>query len=217
VTQQDGPVLKVPWYTKPGGILFIHILRVVLLGFVLGPLVSTLALYFEEPAVTLPSAFLVGLFCGVLGAAGRKLPPTPKGRYILPLCFVWVLLPAFFPFLFVCNLSGISLSALRFLPSVYFTGLLSGYLCRERRRTDSVRFVAAGWAVFSLLLLPPLAHIGYGAIQDMIYAAERGHGFERVGGFSSTNLKPYDPRVPDAITPRLEEPATFIIPFLEQI
>jgi phosphate transport system substrate-binding protein len=211
VTQQNGPVNKAPWYTKPGGILFIHCMRVIFLGFVLGPLATSFALLFEVPAVTLSLAFLGGILFGGISAAWRKLPPTPAGRYILPLCFAWVLLPAFVPFIFVSSLSGVALSAVRFLPFVYVIGLLAGYAGRERRRTDRVRFGAAGWAVLGFLLLLPTVHIGYGIFQDRAYAAKRGHGFERAGGYSSTDLKPYDPRVTDAITPRLDTPATFLI------
>jgi phosphate transport system substrate-binding protein len=211
VAQQNGPVKKAPWYTKPGGILFIHFLRVVFFGFILGPHATSIALHFEEPLVTLPRAFLGGILFGGVSAAWRKLPPTPAGRYILPLCFAWVLLPAFFPFLIVSAFSDASLSALRFLPFVYVIGLLAGFAGNERRRADRVRFGATGWAVLGVLLLLPTVHIGYGTFQDRIYAAKRGHGFERVGGYSSTDMKPYDPRVVNAITPRLDLPATFLI------
>ncbi|MDR2670086.1 MAG: substrate-binding domain-containing protein [Desulfovibrio sp.] len=211
MTQQDSPVQATPFDAKSGRIEFLHILRVVFLGFILGPLTASFALYFKAPAITFPSAFLVGLIFGVLCVAGRRLPPTPAGRYILPLCFAWVLFPAFFPFFFASDFSGVGLSALRFLPYVYIFGLSAGYVGCERRRADRIRFGAAGWAVFGALLMVPLVHICCGTIQDREYAAKRGHGFERVGGFSSTDLRPYDPRVPDAITPRLEEPSIFVI------
>ncbi|SBW03706.1 conserved membrane hypothetical protein [uncultured delta proteobacterium] len=211
MAQQDGTASKTPWYQKPGGILFIHFLRVVLLGYIAGPLVTSFAVAFEEPAVTLPLALAGGLVFGGLGTVGKNLPPDVPGRYLLPLCFAWVLFPAFFPFILISSFSGAALSALRFLPSVYIFGLLTGYVACERRRADRVRFGAMGWAVFGVLLALPLVHIGYGAYQDATYAAKRGHGFERVGGFSSTDLKPYDPRVPDAITLRLGEPAAFVI------
>jgi phosphate transport system substrate-binding protein len=211
VAQQDEPVLKKTWYTKPGGIMFIHCLRVVFLGYVLGPLASSFALYFDDPAVTLPLAFLGGIIFGALGTTGRRLPPTLAGRYILPLCFAWVLLPAFYPYFIVSAFGGASLNALRFLPEVYVVGLLAGYMGCGMQRADRVLFGATGWAAFGFFLLLPLAHIGSGAYQDWTYAAKRGHGFERAGGFSSTDLKPYDPRVAGSITPRPDEPATFTI------
>jgi hypothetical protein len=101
MTQQDGRVQKTRRHTKPGGILFVHIVRVVFLGFVLGPLTATLSLFFEEPAVTLPSAVMAGLIFGVLSVAGWRFPSTSTGRYILPLCFAWVLLPALSSFFFM--------------------------------------------------------------------------------------------------------------------
>jgi phosphate transport system substrate-binding protein len=208
---QKEALLKTPWHKKPGGLLFIHFLRTVLVGFILGPLASSLAAFSGESAIALPLALLCGFVCGRLCLLGRELPLTLAGRYVLPLCFIWVLALAFFPFALLASLSGAVLSALRFLPGVYILGLLAGYVFFERRRADKVRFSAWAWAIFVFLLLPPLIYIGHGVHQDRTYAAKRGHGFERAGGFSSTDLKPYDPRVPDALTPRLETPAAFSI------
>ena len=209
-TERNGAP-KIPWYAKPGGILFLHFLRTTLAGFIIGPLAASFALFFETVAVTLPLAFLTGVLFGGLSTAGRVLPPGAAGRYLLPLGFSWIMIPAFFPFIFVASFGGAILSALRFLPAAYVMGLLMGYVVFERRRRDRVAFPRAGWVLFGLLLLLPAGCMAYGIQQDKTYADKRGHGFERVGGFSSTNLKPYDPRVPDAVTARLEHPSSFMI------
>ncbi|MDR0439624.1 MAG: hypothetical protein LBI59_01370, partial [Candidatus Accumulibacter sp.] len=207
----EKPAPDVPWYKRPGGILFIHFLRTVGLGFIAGPLAASFALFFEQVAVTLPLAFLAGIAFGALCAFGGRLPPAAGGRYLLPLGFSWVMIPAFFPFILVVGFSSALFSALRFLPAAYVMGLFMGYVFCERRRKDKVRFPADCWVLFGLLLALPAGCIVYGVYQDKVHAARRGHGFERVGGFSSTDLKPYDPRVPGAITPRLAEPSSFTV------
>ncbi|MCC8193649.1 MAG: substrate-binding domain-containing protein [Deltaproteobacteria bacterium] len=201
-----------PWYGKPGGILFIQWLRTVLAGFILGPVaVAVVLAAVPFIFVAMPLAFLAGCGFGALSATGRAMPPGAAGRYVLPLCFAWVMLPAFFPFIFIGAFNGASLTAFRFLPAVYMLGLLAGFVARERRRPDKVRFTVAGWVVFIVLAILPLVFIGRGVWQDAVHAAKRGHGFERVGGFSSTDLKPYDPRVPGAVTARLEGASSFVI------
>ena len=74
----SGPITA--WRKKPGGIAFIHVLRVVLFCYVLGPLVVSLALWFEGAAITLPLALLAGVVFGGLGTAGGTLPPRVGGR-----------------------------------------------------------------------------------------------------------------------------------------
>ena len=209
--KMEHPDPMVSKHEKTGNVVLIHLLRVVVLGFILGPLVASAALFFDEPFLTLPLAFLIGIVFGKLGATGRMLPPKQWGRYLLPLVFFWLMLPAFFPFLLVLSLSGGLLTALRFLPAVYVLGVLIGFVVFEQRRKDRLSFSRLGLGGLCLLLAFPIAYMGYETNQDRIYGAKRGHGFERVGGFSSTNLKPYDPRVPDAVTPRLLEPSTFVI------
>ena len=135
---------KTPWRKKPGGIAFIHVLRVVLFCYILGPLAASLALWFEDAAITLPLALLAGVVFGGLGTAGGTLPPRVGGRYLLPLAFCWVMLPAFFPFFLAAALGSAHLSDLRFLPAVYVMGLVAGYMFFEQRRKDSVAFSSGG-------------------------------------------------------------------------
>ncbi|MDR2054273.1 MAG: substrate-binding domain-containing protein [Desulfovibrio sp.] len=116
-----------------------------------------------------------------------------------------------FPAVLVIGFWGLAMSPLRFAPHLYITGLLVGFVWREQRREDKVRFGAAARILFCCLLCAPLAVIGHDVHDDITYQKRRGHGFERVDGFSSTDLKQYDPRIPDAVTPRLDEPAAFVI------
>ena len=83
----EHPDPKVPKHEKTGNVVLIHLLRVVVLGFILGPLAASAALFFDEPLLTLTLAFFIGIAFGKLGATGRMLPPKPWGRYLLPLFF----------------------------------------------------------------------------------------------------------------------------------
>jgi phosphate transport system substrate-binding protein len=199
-----------PWYRRPRGILFAHTLRVVLLGYVIGPLAASLALVVEEAAFTLPLALSAGILFGRLSASGMNLPPKISGRYTLPLLFCWIMGFTFLPFFIALSLSSASLTAMRFLPDLYVLGLVPGFVCFEQRRENRVLLAPAVRALLCLLPLVPLAHTAHGIYSDRVYSLKRGHGFAKVGGFAGTDLKTYDPRVPGSVTPRLDDAATFI-------
>jgi phosphate transport system substrate-binding protein len=184
---------------------------VALLGYVIGPLAASLALTMEEAVFVLPLALSAGLLFGGLSAAGVNAPSKAPGRYILPLFFCWIMVFAFVPFLFLLAFSSASLTATRFLPDMYVLGLVPGFVCFEQRRKNRVLLAPAARVLLCLLLLVPLAHTAHGIYSDRVYALKRGHGFAMVGGFSSTNLKTYDPRAPGSVTPRLEDATAFIV------
>ncbi|MDR2162113.1 MAG: hypothetical protein LBO77_08270, partial [Desulfovibrio sp.] len=211
MTDPQTPAPGAPWYRRPRGILFTHTLRVALLGYIIGPLVASFALFVEEAAFALPLALSAGILFGRLSAAGMNLPPKISGRYTLPLLFCWIMAFAFFPFYVVLAFSDASMTATRFLPDMYVLGLVPGFVCFEQRRKNRVLLAPAARALPCLLLLVPLAHTAYGIDSDRVYALKRGHGFAMVGGFSSTDLKIYDPRVPGSVTSRLEDAAAFMV------
>ncbi|MDR2800875.1 MAG: substrate-binding domain-containing protein [Desulfovibrio sp.] len=203
---------SLPWQARPAGIAFLHFFRVAGLGFLAAPAgIAFLLDNLINAALLLPLSLVGGVGVGWLLAAMPRLPLKPAWRYGLPLAGIWLLRFGFFPAAMIIAFGGLSMSPAHFAPHLYITGLLAGFVWREQRRDDKVSFSAGARVLFCCLLCAPIAVIGHDVIDGITYHKQRGHGFERAGGFSSTDLKPYDPRIPDAVTPRLNEPSVFVI------
>jgi phosphate transport system substrate-binding protein len=154
--------------------------------------------------------FLGGCVFGALGASGRTLPENFQKRYGSPLWYIWLGLPFFLFFLLVVSLDA-GLSIERLILNYYLIGLFLGFAFRERFRVDKVPLSVWNQIAFCLVLALPLCHAGHEIRKDASYTKQRGHGFEHAGGFSDSDLKPYDPRIPGSIVARLSAPATFTL------
>jgi phosphate transport system substrate-binding protein len=168
----------------------------------------------DSPSLVL--SFLSGAVFGVLGANRGTMPDRFGKRYGFPLFFIWLAAPVLFVFMFILAFGG-GLTIQRLMPDFYLIGLFSGFALRERLRADKVPASLANWGVFCFMLALPLCHASYEILKDVNYARQRGHGFEYAGGFSDSDLKPYDPRVPGSIVARLNAPATFVIKGVDKL
>lgn len=190
-------------------------MRTVLCGFLAAPVAVSFLVMPRLPFLVLPAAALAGLVMGWWPASRAALPVKTWQRYGLPALGLWVLFVGFFPAIFL-RAFGEGTFATGFVPHLYITGYIAGFSLRERRRPDSVPLAPWMWAALFCGLALPAAHIAFETHKENIYHAKRGHGFERVGGFSSTDLKPYDPRNPENILPRLNATAAFTISGLDR-
>ena len=203
-------LLVIVWAIRKG-----HYWQPATFGFLLGPLVTLfgvgfLGKYLGPAPLALLFSFLLGTVFGALSANGKTMPGSFRKRYGFPLLFIWLAIPVLYVFIVLNALAG-GLSIQRLIPHFYLIGLLSGFVLRERLRADKVPARWANWGVFCFVLALPLCHATYEILKDVNYARQRGHGFEYAGGFSDSDLKPYDPRIPGAIVARLNAPATFVI------
>ena len=160
--------------------------------------------------------FLGGGVFGALGASGRTLPESFRNRYGSPLWYMLLGLPTLFLFLLFSSLGGF-LFIERLIPNYYLIGLFLGFAFRERFRADKVPLSAWNRIAFCLALALPLCHAGREIWKDASYTKQRGHGFEHAGGFSDSDLKPYDPRIPGSIVARLSAPATFTLKGVDKL
>ncbi|MDR3053815.1 MAG: substrate-binding domain-containing protein [Zoogloeaceae bacterium] len=192
-------------------------------GFLLGPLVTLPGCVFIElwsaagtDLMALTFSFLSGAIFGVLSANGKTMPDSFGKRYGFPLHFIWLAAPVFFVFMLLMAFGG-WLSLQRLMPDFYLIGLFSGFALRERLRADKVSASWVSWSAFCFVLALPLCHAAYEILEEVNYARQRGHGFEYAGGFSDSDLKPYDPRIPGSIVARLNAPATFVIKGVDEL
>jgi phosphate transport system substrate-binding protein len=182
-------------------------------GFLYGPAATfTFFCFLSESlaSLSLVFSFLSGAIFGVLGANEKNMPDSFGKRYGFPLLFIWQAIPVLFVFMLSTAFSG-GLSLQRLMPDFYLIGLFSGFALRERSRADKVPASWVNWGAFCFMLALPLYHASCEILEDVNYARQRGHGFEYAGGFSDSDLKPYDPRIPGSIVARLNAPASFVI------
>ena len=197
-----------PWNHKLWGIICLHLVRVVVCGFFLVPVAVSFTIVLRMPALPLPAAAAAGLLLGWWTASRAVLPPKTWQRYGLPALLSWVLFFGFIPAIFMVNF-GEGTWADAFVPNLYIMGYLAAFVGCERRRSDRVPLRRWAWATMLCFYAVSIGHIALVSWQEHTYHALRGHGFERLGGFSSSDLKPYDPRNPQNILPKLKVPASF--------
>lgn len=193
-----------------------HLTRTVLCGFLATPVAVSFLVTFRLPFLVLPVAALAGLVMGWWPASRAALPAKTWQRYGLPVLGIWVLFFGFFLAIIMRNF-GEGTFATGFVPHLYITGYIAGFILRERRRPDRAPLSPWMWAALLCGLALPASHIAFETRKENTYHAKRGHGFERVGGFSSTDLKPYDPRNPENTLPRLNATASFTISGIDRM
>ncbi len=196
------PSFQATWKT-----LLLHLLCIVVPGFLAAPFaVSFLAALHEGAVILLPAALIGGL-TGWWPASRRVLPAGFPRRYLLPALFAPALLFGFLPLIFFSGFSDIGSAA--YLAHVYIPAYAGAFTLREMRRPDRLANPLPAALVCAGLALIPAGHAAVKEYDKYLYGKQRGHEFEHVGGYADVDLLPYDPRNPDNILPRLKESATF--------
>lgn len=179
--------------------------------------------------------FLSGIAAGLWAANGKRLPDQWGRRYgpvAFPLGYtvlLWAICMAVsggfyghavwltnillqFPFLpihFAASLYGLGTLYL-LSPLSYHSGFLLGFVVRERQLKPRIaihRKQLAGAAAFILLAFGIGGTIEWQRSQTVLPS----YGFQYGGGYSSTDLWPYEIDNPDNLLPRLSEPSTLVI------
>ncbi|MBS4206063.1 PstS family phosphate ABC transporter substrate-binding protein [Lederbergia citrea] len=188
------------------------------------------------PVITC-AMLITGLAAGFFAASSKQLPANVSARYfpvVLPTGYtlvlwaifmlisggfygnsLWVIyvllhLP-FVPIGFIASFSGIGI--LYFLaPLAYNAAFLLGFLLKERIRKPKPTGNINKKQLLSFSFVIILA-IGVGSFVQWHRSQTvlPSYGFEYGGGYSSTDLWPYDISNPENQLPKLSEPATFTI------
>ncbi|GIP33406.1 PstS family phosphate ABC transporter substrate-binding protein [Paenibacillus sp. J2TS4] len=179
--------------------------------------------------------FICGIFAGIFAAKGRQLPDTPAMRYgpvIFPLTYTAVLWSVLMltsggfygspvwgwyvllqlPFLPINFIGSFIKPGIVYLlaPLSYNLSFLICFFLTERNRTSKVaipRYASLGFLVILILALGVGGAVQWQRSQTVLPS----YGFKYGGGYSSTDLWPYDITNPDNQLPRLAGPATFQI------
>lgn len=178
---------------------------------------------------------VAGLGSGIHAAYKGKLPETFWKRYlpvVLPLVYtllswmvcsfisggfyghnVWTLFAFLqFPFIFMSFVSLFSgIGILLFLPPVlFYSTFLLSFFITERSQEAQIK-IHKGQFISAIIILLVLFTMGQSIHVKRSQTVLPSYDFDYEGGYSSTDLWPYNSDNPDHILPRLNETPTFTI------